>query len=83
MVSLLNVPTYFIYGVRHKDLTVNPAYDMFVSKNPLDFDCGRKERENRINQTAQTYIQTLEKQALSHPYQWYNFYNFWSKGELS
>lgn len=77
MVSLLNVPTYFIYGVRHKDLTVNPAYDMFVSKNPLDFDCGRKERENRINQTAQTYIQTLEKQALSHPYQWYNFYSFW------
>ena len=27
---------------------------------------------------ARTYVQYLEKQVLENPYQWFNFYNFWS-----
>lgn len=77
LIALLNAPTYFIFGLRHKDLTMNPAYDMYVKKNPVRFDCGRKEREQRITMTAQNFVQELERHTKSNPYQWYNFFDFW------
>lgn len=77
MASLLNVPVYFIAGLRHQDITLRPDYDMYVEKNPVSFDCGRKEREERITQTAKNYVAFLEKLCILHPYQWYNFFKFW------
>ena len=77
LLALLNAPTYFVNGLRHKDFTLSPKYDMFVKKNSLDFDCPRKEREARIHQTAENYVQNLEKLCKLHPYQWYNFFDFW------
>ncbi len=77
LVSLLNSPTYFIFGMRHKDLSMTPSYDMFVTKNNADFNCSRKERAGRIEQTAGNFIEQAEKKVKEHPYQWYNFFNFW------
>lgn len=77
MISLLNAPTYFVFGMRHSDLTLNPSYDMYVKKNDVTFDCTRKERENRIIKTAQNFIEELTVRVKEHPYQWYNFFDFW------
>ena len=77
LLALLNVPTYFVNGLRHKDFSIHPKYDMFVKKNPLSFDCPRNEREEKIRQTAELYAQNLEELCKKHPYQWYNFYDFW------
>lgn len=77
LTALLNVPTYFVNGLRHKDLTLNPQYDMFVKKSEIDFDCGRKEREERIRATAEKYAENLAELAKKHPFQWYNFFDFW------
>ncbi len=78
LIALLNAPTYFVNGLRQKDFSLHPKYDMFVKKNPLDFDCPRKEREARIVQTAQNYVRNLEGLTKAHPYQWYNFFDFWA-----
>lgn len=77
LIALLNVPTYFITGLRQKDFSLNPQYDMFVKKNEVSFDCGRKEREERILKTAQNYAANLKALAETHPFQWYNFFDFW------
>lgn len=77
LAALLNAPTYFVNGLRHKDFSLEPKYDMFVKKNNVDFDCPRKMREERILKTAENYAANLEKLCLLHPYQWYNFYDFW------
>ena len=77
LIALLNVPTYFVNGLRQKDFSVHPKYDMFVKKNPIQFDCTRKEREQRILQSAKNYAKNLEILAKVHPYQWYNFFDFW------
>ena len=77
MIALLDFPTYFVTGLRQKDITLQPKYDMFVKKNPIGFDCTRKEREERIHQTAQNYVANLENLCKLHPYQWYNFFDFW------
>lgn len=79
MISLLNVPTYFVNGLRVKDITIKSEYNMYVRKNPVSFDCGRKEREERIFQTAKNYTKNLEELCIKNPYQWYNFYKFWSE----
>ena len=77
LIALLNSPTYFVNGLRQKDLTLKPKYDMFVKKNPIQFDCSRKEREERIKQSAENYVKNLEVLCKRHPYQWYNFFEFW------
>lgn len=77
LIALLNSPTYFVTGLRQKDFSLSPQYDMFVSKNPISFDCSRKEREERIRQTAENYAKNLENLCKIHPYQWYNFFDFW------
>lgn len=79
LVALLNSPTYFVNGLRHKDFSLNPKYDMFVRKNNVGFDCTRKERDERIKISAENYAANLEKLCLLHPYQWYNFFDFWVK----
>ena len=77
LIALLNVPTYFVNGLRQKDFSLSPKYDMFVKKNPVSFDCGRKEREERITESARVYAENLEHLCKLHPYQWYNFFDFW------
>ncbi|MBR1536140.1 MAG: hypothetical protein IJ630_04330 [Treponema sp.] len=77
LIALLNAPTYFVTGLREKDFSLHPKYDMFVKKNPLDFDCTRSEREERIKETARNYAKNLESLSKMHPYQWYNFFDFW------
>ena len=73
----MNAPTYFIFGMRHKDLSMTPSYDMFVAKNNADFNCPRKERAERIEKTVSNFIFQAEKKVKEHPYQWYNFFDFW------
>ena len=77
LTALINAPTYFMFGVRKKDISIFPQYDMYVHKNPVDFDCSRKERKERIKQTIENYARELEQLCLIHPYQWFNFFDFW------
>lgn len=79
MASLLKVPTYFVFGIRHKDLSLKTEYDMIVKKSEIDFEGNRKEREQKIKKCAENFAKELEKLCALHPYQWYNFYDFWQK----
>lgn len=79
LLALLNVPSYFLFGLRQKDISFGSQYDMFVRKNPVSFDCPRKEREARIFSAAKCYVGELENHCRAHPYQWYNFFDFWGE----
>ena len=79
LAALLNAPTYFIFGLRKKPLSVRPQYNFYAHKNSVTFDCSRKEREERIKQMVAEYSKTLESLCLQNPYQWYNFFDFWKQ----
>ena len=79
LISLLDYPTYFVNGMRQRDFALNAKYDMFVKKCPVSFDCKRKEREERIKEAAGFYAKNLEDLCGKHPYQWYNFFDFWGE----
>jgi len=81
--ALLNTRVYFCYGLRQKTLALNAKYDMFVSRCDIDFTCSRNERKERMAELARRYVASLESQCRERPYQWYNFYDFWERGDAS
>lgn len=78
LAALLNVPTYFMFGLRQKDVSVRPHYNLYVQKSAVRFDCPRKERESRIHEMVAEYARALETHCRQNPYQWYNFFDFWA-----
>lgn len=81
LLSLINYPVYFIFGLRNKCLSLNTSYNMHVHKNDISFDCSRKERMQRSAVLAQSFISLLESYCKKHPFQWFNFFDFWHEGD--
>jgi predicted LPLAT superfamily acyltransferase len=79
LAALLGAPVYFVFALRRGDLSLSPKYDMHVHRSGISFDCSRKEREGRIRELAGDFAGRLEEYCKQHPYQWYNFYDFWAK----
>jgi predicted LPLAT superfamily acyltransferase len=77
---LMRAPVYFIFALRRGDLSLNVKYDMHVHKSTLSFECTKKERRARSSDLAHSYATLLEGYCKEKPFQWYNFYDFWSKG---
>jgi predicted LPLAT superfamily acyltransferase len=84
LAALMEVPVYAVFALRQKDISLFPHYDMGIHKSPVSFDCSRREREGRIQEMARWFAALLERYCKEHPYQWYNFYDFWQdrKGAL-
>ncbi|MDR2659185.1 MAG: hypothetical protein LBC27_04260 [Spirochaetaceae bacterium] len=78
LASILEVPVYFVFALRQKDIMLFPKYDIYVHKNTVSFDCPRKKRKERLFECASDYAKLLEYYCKAHPYQWYNFYDFWA-----
>ncbi|MDR2486022.1 MAG: hypothetical protein LBD55_11610 [Treponema sp.] len=79
LAAILNAPAYFVFALRQKDVSLSSQYNMHVHKSPISFDCPRKERNLRIEELARLFACRLEYYCKQHPYQWYNFYDFWAK----
>ena len=81
MAALMNVPVYFVFGLRSRELSLKPEYDLHVHKSPLSFDCTRKERFERSGLLASSFASFLESYCKEQPFQWYNFFDFWQDGK--
>jgi len=76
---LMKAPVYFIFALRRGELSIKPEYDMHVHKSALSFECSRKERFAQSSLLANSFASLLESYCKKNPFQWYNFYDFWSK----
>jgi len=77
LAGILKAPVYFIFAVRKKDFNIHSTYEFHVVKSKTSLDCSRKERPERLKMLLCEYTELLERLCVKHPYQWYNFYNFW------
>lgn len=75
--ALLNAPTFFVFALRDKSISLKSKYNMFVERTSVSFECSRTEREKRIHSLCHEFVTKLENYCIKFPYQWYNFYNFW------
>jgi predicted LPLAT superfamily acyltransferase len=80
LAALMKAPVYFIFALRRGDLSLKPEYDMHIHKSALSFECTRKERAGLSVELARSFAALLENYCKESPFQWYNFYDFWSKG---
>ena len=81
LACILNAPVYFVFGIRKHDFNIRSPYEMHVVRAKTSLDCSRKERPERLKILLREYTEILEQLCKAHPYQWYNFYNFWESAE--
>ena len=79
MAALMKAPVYFMFAMRRGDLSIRPEYDVYVHKSTLPLECSRKERFQKSADLAAAFAALLESYCKERPFQWYNFYDFWSK----
>jgi predicted LPLAT superfamily acyltransferase len=77
----LKAPVYFIFAFRKKDLDITSPYEFHIIRSKTELGGKRSEQKQQMANLAVEYASHLEKFCLEHPYQWYNFYDFWQKGE--
>ncbi|MCL1889280.1 MAG: glycosyltransferase family 2 protein [Desulfovibrionaceae bacterium] len=84
LAALLEAPVYFIFALRRPGFSLSPAYAVHVHRQLLDpvAQAGRRRsaRMKRAEALARAFAVRLEGYCKVHPYQWYNFYDFWAKG---
>lgn len=81
LAGILNAPVYFVFGIRKHDFNIRSPYEMHVIRAKTSLDCSRKERPERLKMLLREYTEILERLCKEHPYQWYNFYNFWEDAQ--
>ena len=79
LAGILNAPVYFVFAIRKHDFNIRSPYEMHVVRAKTNLDCLRKERPVRLKMLLLEYTELLERLCKEHPYQWYNFYNFWER----
>ncbi len=74
LASLLECPVCFTAGVR----TGMKRYHIMVKPLVERVVLPRKERVERLQGYLEAYLRELEDICLKHPFQWFNFYDFWA-----
>lgn len=74
LAHLARCPIYLVFGVFHA-----PAhYQLVCECLAEDVRLPRAGREQALQELAQRYADALEKQVRIAPFNWFNFYDFWS-----
>jgi predicted LPLAT superfamily acyltransferase len=59
-------------------IQVAPASYRFFAQPPMQLGFARgQDRQTQLRDWAEAYVRQLEQLAREHPYQWFNFYDFW------
>lgn len=83
LASLLEAPIYYMFGIRNDDADPASNYGFYVWKAGVDLRGSRRERMAKIRILMQDYVGHLEGLCTQHPYQWYNFFNFWKNPAIA
>jgi predicted LPLAT superfamily acyltransferase len=79
LADLLEAPVYFMTALRDRDLDRKSPYTFYVERAATSIGGGRRGREDRARALAVEYAAVLARLAVEHPYQWYNFFDFWQR----
>lgn len=74
LASLLKVPVLAVFCYR-----VEQKFQVHIHYIADQIDLPRKTRLSSMQQITQHYVALLEQHCCRAPYQWFNFYQFWTK----
>ncbi len=72
--SMLKVPIVLCLGLYRGDR----SYDLIFETLAEQLDLPRRGREAELRAFVQRYAERLEYHVRAHPYNWFNFYDFWN-----
>ncbi|MBU3844986.1 MAG: glycosyltransferase family 2 protein [Candidatus Anaerobiospirillum pullicola] len=75
LATLLKCPVMAMFALREGTRRVIYAHELRSAVK-----VARAERQAFIQALAQDFAQLLEQHALTHPYDWFNFFDFWQQG---
>lgn len=71
--TITKVPVIFFCGV----YCGKNKYEIHIEKLAEATQLPRGERDGYVNETTQKYVDRIEYYLKKHPYNWFNFYDFW------
>jgi predicted LPLAT superfamily acyltransferase len=71
--AVLKVPVVLFFGIYQG----GNRYDIFFEEFSDRINVDHKQRERDLHHWVQKYADRLTYQARKHPYNWFNFYDFW------
>ncbi|MCP4409478.1 MAG: hypothetical protein GY807_17350 [Gammaproteobacteria bacterium] len=74
LASILHCPVFCFFGLR----VDHYAYDTYAIKLAEHITLARGQREQQAQIYAQQYADLLADKARQYPYNWFNFYEFWT-----
>lgn len=72
---LLGCPVYSFFGL----LSGHCQYDTYVERVAERIELPRKKRQQVLEEYVQGYVGRLEYFCRRHPYNWFNFYDYWKR----
>jgi len=81
LAGLLDAPLYHMFAVREKDLDLQSPYEFHIYQSKITLSGPRKQRMQRIRALMEEFLHYLEDLCRRHPYQWYNFFDFWKSSQ--
>ena len=73
LAALLRCPVLLMAGI----YVEGNCYDVQAQLIADFSDCERSQRQERMAQAQQAYVQGLEQLCRKYPHNWFNFYDFW------
>lgn len=74
LANLLKVPVIAVFCYR-----VQQQFQVHIHSIAEQINLPRANRIESMQTITKTYVAVLEQHCLRAPYQWFNFYNFWTK----
>ncbi len=78
LANLLDAPVYHMFALRKDDFNLASPYVFHVYRAQSARERGRGKRNEAIKNLSSEFLGHLEKHCLEHPYQWFNFFDFWN-----
>lgn len=90
LASILRCKVQLIFGLKHYKKAKGENYTSDIDSSTLEVICeefaaplslSRKNRESDLEKYVSMYASRLEHYTLKHPYQWFNFFDFFSDSD--
>ncbi|RHW75792.1 acyltransferase [Colwellia sp. RSH04] len=82
LAGILQCPVLMMFCLKTKSAE-KQQYDLIFEQLSTGVQWNRKTRDSELNKLVAIYAKTLEKYCSKYPLQWFNFFNFWQRDNLS
>jgi predicted LPLAT superfamily acyltransferase len=73
LAAVLGCPVYLVFGVLARSRCYSLSCEVFRERIELP----RRRRSEAVRECVEAWARVLEARCRSHPYNWFNFYDFW------